>query len=64
MALQNVKKTHLKKKTTLHEWPLKNDLSEKLIESDQDLELESLYTPEIIYQNELGEYYALQDYEE
>jgi hypothetical protein len=28
------------------------------------LDLENLYTSEIIYQNELGEYYALQDYEE
>jgi hypothetical protein len=66
MSLPNAKQQVQHKKR--QNWTLKNDPLETMIETEQeqeaDLDLENLYTTEIIYQNELGEYYALQDYEE
>jgi hypothetical protein len=66
MSLSNKKHAQQKKR---HNLALKNNFPlekrfERIQEQEADLDLENLYTTEIIYQNELGEYYALQDYEE
>lgn len=64
----NIEYSVLKKKKGLHNWgfmPSRSEL-DKEVEMNEELELgmENLYTPEILHQNDFGEYYALQDYEE
>lgn len=68
MSLSNIEYSMLKKKRGLHNWGFmasRNEIENDAVSiSDTELDLQNLYTPEILHQNELGEYYALQDYEE
>lgn len=69
MSMSNIEYSVLKKRKGLHNWgfmPSRNELeSELTITDDSEMDLQNLYSPpEIVHQNSLGEYYALQDYEE
>ncbi|HEY9744938.1 MAG TPA: hypothetical protein V6C99_01835 [Oculatellaceae cyanobacterium] len=70
----NIEYSALKKRAGLHNWgfmPSREDLELDLgydLDTLETLEEEDIYASdadqEILHQNELGEYYALQDYEE
>lgn len=68
MSMSNIEYSALKKRKGLHNWgfmPSRSELeNELIITEDSEMDLQNLYSPEIVHQNSLGEYYALQDYEE
>ena len=69
MSMSNIEYSALKKRKGLHNWgfmPSRKEAENELEFRDEetDMDLQNFYSPEIVQQNSLGEYYALQDYEE
>jgi hypothetical protein len=68
MSMSNIEYSSLKKKAGLHNWgymSAKENFDFDLDEMQEgDINLYSGYTAEMIHQNDFGEYYALQDFEE
>lgn len=64
----NIEYSVLKKKKGLHNWgfmPSRKEIDQEVeLNEELELDMQNLYAPEILHQNDFGEYYALQDYEE
>lgn len=66
MSMSNIEYSALKKKSGLHNWGFmhsKHEFDFDLDEMDA-MDIEDVYEPEVLHQNQYGEYYALQDTEE
>jgi hypothetical protein len=68
MSMSNIEYSTLKKRKGLHNWGFMSSKDEFDFDLDEledlDMEVQDIYSPELIHQNSFGEYYALQDYEE
>ena len=66
MSMSNIEYSALKKKGGLHNWGFissKDDFEFNLDEFEE-MDIQNAYSPEVLHQNNFGEYYALQDFEE
>ena len=66
MSMSNIEYSVLKKKGGLHNWGFmssKDEVDDEIIEFDE-MDIQDVYSPEVLHQNSFGEYYALQDFEE
>ncbi len=67
MSMSNIEYSALKKKSGLHNWGFMTSKSEfdfDLDELETAMDADDLYEPDLVHQNQFGEYYALQDNEE
>lgn len=66
MSMSNIEYSVLKKKGGLHNWGFMSprDEADVTIEDIEDMDIQDVYSPELLHQNSFGEYYALQDFEE
>lgn len=64
----NIEYSVLKKKKGLHNWgfmPSRTELDKEVAFNEElEMDMDGFYPPEVVHQNDFGEYYALQDYEE
>lgn len=66
MALSNIEYSVLKKRKGLHNRGFLTAKGENEMDTAnlEDAETQEFYSPELLHQNDFGEYYALQDFEE
>jgi hypothetical protein len=66
MSMSNIEYSVLKKKAGLHNWGFLSSKDQFDFDLDElvEMDIEDIYSPELIHQNGFGEYYALQDFEE
>ena len=66
MSMSNIEYSALKKKGGLHNWGFLASRDEADLEFAEleEMEMQDVYSPELLHQNNFGEYYALQDFEE
>jgi hypothetical protein len=70
MSMSNIEYSALKKKGGLHNWGYSSNKTKNEFDfnvealEEMDVDIQTLYEPELLHQNTFGEYYALQDFEE
>ncbi|MCE3234404.1 MAG: hypothetical protein K0Q50_584 [Vampirovibrio sp.] len=68
MSMSNIEYLALKKKAGLHNWGFISSKDEFDFDLDEleemGVDVQNVYSPEVLHQNSFGEYYALQDFEE
>jgi len=63
--MSNIEYSALKRKGGLHNWGyIAKDEFETDIGALTEMDMQEVYSPEVLHQNSFGEYYALQDFEE
>lgn len=65
--MSNIEYSVLKGKGGLHNWGFmssRDDMDVSFEELMKDMDMQDAYSPEVLHQNNFGEYYALQDFEE
>jgi hypothetical protein len=66
MSMSNIEYSALKKKAGLHNWGFLSSKDQFDFDLDEleEMDIEEMYSPDLVHQNNYGEYYALQDFEE
>lgn len=66
MSMSNIEYSVLKRRGGLHNWGFMSSKDEVGFESGEveTMDMDMTFQPELLHQNDFGEYYALQDFEE